>query len=93
MKQYEFNFQMVSGCSTLVQFQAVHEIRALHYNQLKAALPSFKMAQFLINNMYFLFYKIFLKLPIFSYFGLLKSFHKTSYNSSHYTCELLGNKT
>ena len=34
---------MVSGCSTLVQFQAVHEIRALHYNQLKAALPSFKI--------------------------------------------------
>ena len=33
---------MVSGCSTLIQFQAVHEIRALHYNQLKAALPSFK---------------------------------------------------
>ena len=33
---------MVSGCSTLVQFQAVHEIRALHQNQLKAALPSFK---------------------------------------------------
>ena len=32
MKQYEFNFQMVSGGSTLVQFQAVHEIRALHYN-------------------------------------------------------------
>ena len=31
---------MLSGCSTLVQFQAVHEIRALHYNQLKAALPS-----------------------------------------------------
>ena len=31
---------MVSVCSTLVQFQAVHEIRALHYNQLKAALPS-----------------------------------------------------
>ena len=27
---------------TLVQFQAVHEIRALHYNQLKAALPSLK---------------------------------------------------
>ena len=24
---------MVSGCSTLVQFQAVHEIRALHYNK------------------------------------------------------------
>ena len=39
-----------------------------------------KMAQFLINNMYFLFYKIFKnKLPIFSYFGLLKSFPKTSY--------------
>ena len=38
-----------------------------------------KMAQFLINNMYFLFYEIFLKLPIFSYFGLLKSFPKTSY--------------
>ena len=35
--------QMVSGCSTLVQFQAVHEIRALQYNQLKAALPSFKL--------------------------------------------------
>ena len=34
---------MVSGCSTLVQFQSVHEIRALHYNQLKAALPSFKI--------------------------------------------------
>ena len=33
---------MVSGCSTLVQFQAVHEVRALHCNQLKAALPSFK---------------------------------------------------
>ena len=38
-----------------------------------------KMAQFLINNMYFLFYKIFEKLPVFSYFGLLKSFSKTSY--------------
>ena len=37
------------------------------------------MAQFLINKMYFLFYKIFLKLPNFSNFGLLKSFPKTSY--------------
>ena len=27
---------MVSGCSTLVQFQSVHEIRALHYNQIKS---------------------------------------------------------
>ena len=33
---------MVFGCSTLVQFQAVHEIRALHYKQLKASLPSLK---------------------------------------------------
>ena len=38
-----------------------------------------KMAQFLGNNMYFLFYKIFQKLHIFSYFGLLKPFPKTSY--------------
>ena len=39
------------------------------------------MAQFLINNMYFLFNKIFYKLPITStfYFGILKSFPKTSY--------------
>ena len=42
LKQYEFNFQMVSGCSTLVQFQAVHEIRAWHYNHFTVALSSFK---------------------------------------------------
>ena len=31
LKQYEFKFEMVSGFSSLVQFQAVNEIRALHY--------------------------------------------------------------
>ena len=40
---------MVSGCSTLVQFQALHEIRALHYKQLKAALPSFKIKLYQLN--------------------------------------------
>ena len=42
-------FQKVSGWSTLVQFQAVHEICALHYNQSKAALPSLKYP-FLVNK-------------------------------------------
>ena len=40
------------------------------------------MAQFLINNMYFIFYKIFLKLSIFSYFGLCKPSPKTSYRKN-----------
>ena len=41
------------------------------------------MAKFLIIKMYFLFYKIVGKLPIFSYFGLLKSFPKTSYRKKN----------
>ena len=51
MKQYEFNLQMVFGCSTFVQFQAVHEIRALHYNKLKAALPSYKLILIEVVNL------------------------------------------
>ena len=47
------------------------------------------MAQFLIINMYFLFYKIFLKLPIFSYFGLLKSFLKISYRKKNFLLKRL----
>ena len=70
LKQYEFNFQMVSGCSTLVQFQAVHEIRALHYSQLKAALPSIKL-----HFLFILFYIFKKKLKINKNFSnFLKKF-------------------
>ena len=65
-------------CLSVMEKLCLKFIRKFVYN-LNTTIFYCKMAQFLINNMYFLFYKIFQKLPIFSYFGLLKSFPKTSY--------------
>ena len=45
---------MVSGCSTLVQFQAVHEIRALVYIIKREFIEIFSKAKFAANIGYLL---------------------------------------